>query len=83
MYRSGITGERCAALFVLGLLMFNPPLLTVFGVRNFLAGVPVFFLYVFLAWAGLIMLTALTSRAERRDSNPPQQTSRIQTLGRP
>lgn len=74
MHRSGITGERCAALFALGLLIFNPPLLSIFGVPNFLAGVPVFFLYIFLAWGGLIVLLALTSRAEHKlDEAAPEQ----------
>ena len=83
MHRSGITGERCAALFALGLLIFNPPLLAVFGVPNFLVGVPVFFLYIFLAWFGLIVLLALTSRAERKFVQAQPESQRPQQHDRP
>jgi len=59
-----VRGQRLAALFLLGLLLFNYPLLAVFNVPGTLLGVPVLYAYVFIAWAALIALMALA--VERR-----------------
>jgi hypothetical protein len=54
-----VRGQRLAALALLGLLLFNFPLLAVFNVPGALLGVPVLYAYFFLAWAALIALMAL------------------------
>ncbi len=41
---------------MLGVILFNFPVLAVFNVRANLLGVPVLFAYLFLAWAALILL---------------------------
>jgi hypothetical protein len=60
---SGLTG-RLAGIFLLGLALFNPPLLSVFNAPVFVMGVPLLYLYLFAAWAGLILILALA--VERR-----------------
>jgi hypothetical protein len=59
-----VRGQRLAALALLGLLLFNYPLLAVFNVPGTLFGVPVLYAYFFIAWAALIALMALV--IERR-----------------
>jgi hypothetical protein len=59
-----VRGQRLAALALLGLLLFNYPLLAVFNVPGTLFGIPVLYAYFFLAWAALIALMALV--IERR-----------------
>lgn len=56
--------DRMIALFLLALLLFNPPLLRLFGVEGALLGVPVLYAYILGAWAVVIALAALV--AERR-----------------
>ena len=51
-------GQRFEALCMLGLLLFNYPILTLFNVSGTLFGVPVLYAYIFIAWAGLIALMA-------------------------
>lgn len=51
--------QRLAALFALGAVLFNYPLLALFNRALVVAGVPLLYLYVFLAWALLITLLAL------------------------
>jgi hypothetical protein len=51
-------GERLIALFLLGALAFSPALLHVFRSGALVLGVPVFYLYLFAAWAGLIAVAA-------------------------
>jgi len=59
-----VRGQRLAALFLLGLLLFNYPLLAVFNVPGTLLGIPVLYAYFFIAWVVLIALMALV--IERR-----------------
>ncbi|SMH59239.1 hypothetical protein [Azospirillum agricola] len=56
--------DRMVALFLLGLLLFNPPLLRLFGVEGALFGVPLLYAYIMGAWAVVIALAAVA--AERR-----------------
>ena len=51
-------GQRFVALCMLGLLMFNYPILTLFNVSGTVFGVPVLYAYIFIAWATLIALMA-------------------------
>lgn len=59
-------GERCLALFVLGLLVFNPPLLSLFSVDRVIGGIPVLYVYLFVAWGALVVLLALNSTGDLR-----------------
>ena len=59
MIRSSIKGQRLAALFLLGCLLFNYPLLSLFAGREEFFGIPQIYAYVFMAWALLIGLMAL------------------------
>jgi len=54
-----VRGQRLVALCLLGLLLFNYPLLAVFNVQGTLFGIPVLYAYFFIAWAVLITLMAL------------------------
>jgi len=65
MTKSSRRGPRLVALFLLGCLMFNYPLLALFNVRATLLGIPLLYAYLFAAWALLIALVALvTGRRE-------------------
>ena len=65
MIPSGSKGPRLAALCLLGVLLFNYPVLAVFNVHGTLFGVPVLYAYFFIAWGALIALMALV--VESRD----------------
>jgi len=54
-----VRGQRLVALFLLGCLLFNYPLLYLFNVGDAPFGIPLSFMYVFIAWAGLIVLMAV------------------------
>jgi hypothetical protein len=60
MTKPNVKGQRLAALFVLGNLLFNYPLLALFNRPESVLGIPLLYLYVFGAWALLIALLALT-----------------------
>ena len=64
MNKFGSKGQRFVALCMLGLLLFNYPILALFNVPGTLFGVPVLYAYVFIAWAVLIALMALVSNSD-------------------
>ena len=51
-------GQRFVALCLLGMVLFNYPILALFNVPGAVFGVPVLYVYIFLAWAALIALMA-------------------------
>jgi len=59
MLRSNLKGQRLVALFLLGGLLFNYPLLAVFNVAGEAFGIPALYVYIFLAWALMIGLLAI------------------------
>ena len=63
MYDFETKGPRFVALCMLGMLLFNYPILTLFNVQGALFGVPVLYAYLFIAWAGLIALMALLAES--------------------
>ena len=77
MNRPGATGERLLALFLLGVLMFSPPLLKIFSVDTYVVGVPLLYLYLFIAWAVLVVIAASLAggRSEARDMHADPSVS--------
>ena len=60
MSKPNAKGQRLVALFLLGNVIFNYPLLALFNRPVSVAGIPLLYLYVFGAWALLIALLAVT-----------------------
>lgn len=60
MRKPSLTGQRLAALFLLGFLLLNYPLLSLSGGGQIWFGIPVLYLYIFGVWAALIALIAVT-----------------------
>ncbi|HEY9446857.1 MAG TPA: hypothetical protein VIQ62_07260 [Burkholderiales bacterium] len=58
MKENSVKGQRLVALFLLGCLLLNYPLLEIFASPAHVAGIPLLFVYVFSAWALLIALMA-------------------------
>ena len=53
--------QKFVALCMLGLVLFNYPILALFNVPGTLLGVPVLYAYLFIAWAVLIALMAFVA----------------------
>lgn len=65
MQQRSVTGQRLAALGLLGWLLFNFPLLSLFNDGGTWFGVPRLYAYLFAAWAVLIALLALVAEGRR------------------
>ena len=59
MAKAGRRGARLLALFLLGCLLINYPLVALFNARATTLGIPVLYAYLFTAWALLILLVAV------------------------
>ena len=57
--KQGLKNSNLVALFVLGCLLFNYPLLSLFNQASTAFGIPVLYAYLFAAWGILIGLLAL------------------------
>ena len=55
----GIHGQRLIAVFLLGCLLLNYPLLSLFNIDYRVFGIPLLYVYTFVAWGVLIALTAV------------------------
>ena len=58
-------GQRFVALCLLGTLLFNYPILALFNVSGTVLGVPVLYVYMFVAWAALIAAMAWLAESKR------------------
>ncbi|WP_158045762.1 hypothetical protein [Skermanella pratensis] len=63
------SGERLVALFLLALVLFNPPLLKAFGAPGSFFGWPALLVYIFGTWALVIVLLGLAMERRHRDED--------------
>lgn len=79
MKKTGDSGEKCAALFLLGIVLIFPPVLSIFNVDTLVFGVPLLFIYFIAAWGALIALLARTVD----DADEPEAPIAERGVGRP
>lgn len=65
--------EQIVALFVAGALAFNYPILSIFNRFLLPLGIPLLYLYIFLAW--LVIIAVLAMVMERRVGRESRRTS--------
>ena len=70
MTRDKINGRRLVGLFLLGVLLFNFPLLYLFNRPVLVLGVPALYLYLFAAWSVVILLMLIISHSKPGESLP-------------
>ena len=63
-FKSKSKGQRFVALCMLGIVLFNYPVLALFNVHGSVLGVPALYAYIFAAWAGLIALMARVAEGD-------------------
>jgi hypothetical protein len=56
--KPGIDQQWLIAVFILGGVLFNYPILSLFNAPAILFGIPVLYVYIFLAWGFVIALVA-------------------------
>ncbi|MEQ8704513.1 MAG: hypothetical protein RIC19_11365 [Phaeodactylibacter sp.] len=56
---------KLISIFLLGMVLFNFPLASLFSRDGLFLGLPKLYWYFFLVWAGLIALTAWIARSPK------------------
>jgi hypothetical protein len=71
----GAIGERSVAAFLLGFLALNAPILSIFNAEVRLFGIPLLYLYLFLVWSAVVVLTAMISglRPRAKTDRAPEE----------
>jgi hypothetical protein len=65
MKRSDITGQRLTAIFAMGCILLNYPIVSLFGGPDVVGGVPLLYVYVLGMWVLLIALMAFVIERPR------------------
>lgn len=65
MFQSTVKSQRLAALFLLGVVLFNYPVLALFNRAADVLGIPVLYAFIFGAWTAVIGLLALVVERSR------------------
>lgn len=65
MSRPNMTGQRLVAVFLLGCVLLNYPILFLFNRPTEIFGIPLLYLYIFGAWSFLILLMAYVIERRR------------------
>lgn len=73
MNRPRRNSEWSVVLFVVALLAFNPPVLSIFSVPELIFGVPTLYLYIFVVWGGAVALLAANVPGLMRSTAAPQR----------
>lgn len=65
MRKPDVTAEWLVAAFLLGVVLFNYPILSLFNRDASIGGIPLLYVFIFVAWAALIGLAAWIIGRER------------------
>ena len=72
MTRENAKGRRLVGVFLLGLVLLNYPILSLFNLQKLLFGVPLLYCYMFFVWAALIGLIVFITSFPGKSSVPNQ-----------
>ena len=73
MTKDSIKNKRLVGLFLLGCIVFNYPLLSLFNLKRMLYGLPLFYLYIFAAWSVMIILLIIVTHRSSTQNKPPME----------
>ena len=60
--------RRLVGLFLLGFVLFNYPVISLFNLNKFWFGIPILYLYVFGVWLILVLLIVLITKINHNNS---------------
>jgi hypothetical protein len=64
-----LIGQRLALIFLLGLILLNDPVLSLFDKGKNINGLPLIYLYLMIIWGALIALVGWTVAAGKTDND--------------
>ena len=64
MTKESVRNRRLVGVFLLGIILFNYPVLSLFNLSYLVFGIPLLYLYMFFAWAVTIGLIAWVTKVK-------------------
>ncbi len=83
MFQHNLTGQRFAAIFILGWILLNYPLLALFNHAGTWYGIPILYAYLFIVWALIIGLLAYVAEKIAEKSSQPEIHASADTAATP
>ncbi|MGV8892318.1 MAG: hypothetical protein ACOH2K_05140 [Burkholderiaceae bacterium] len=81
MFQHNLTGQRFAAIFLLGWILLNYPLLALFNHAGTWYGIPILYAYLFIVWALIIGLLAyIAEKSSQPDNHADGEATATLTL---
>ena len=71
MTPESVKGRRLVGLFLLGFVLFNYPIISLFSIEADLLGIPVLYYYCFGVWVLMIIAIRYVTRNQVRYPKPP------------
>ncbi len=68
MTNEPLKSRRLVAVFLLGLVLFNFPIISLFNYKLLFFGIPLLFIYMFVSWILIIFLIALITKPHSKRS---------------
>lgn len=68
MTRDSIKIKRSVGIFLLGCILFNYPILSLYNLDILIMGFPLLYFYMFCVWAGIILLLILLNEFFQREN---------------
>ena len=71
MTPDSVKSRRLVGLFLLGFVLFNYPIFSLFSIETELLGIPILYLYCFSAWLLVIVLIRYVTRRRQQLPKTP------------
>ena len=82
MTQANSKNKRLVGLFLLGVLFFNYPLLSLFNHHSSVFGIPILYFYIFSVWTSLIaMMIVITTCTGKGKKNKQVETGTTGEIG--
>lgn len=62
MTPESLKGRRLVGLFLLGCVLFNYPIISLFNINSYWFGIPILYVYVFGIWCFIIALIVFVTK---------------------
>lgn len=75
MTPESLKGRRLVGLFLLGCILFNYPIISLFNINSYLFGIPILYIYLFGIWLFIIVLIVFVTKFNINVPPAPGHTS--------
>ncbi len=79
MSDKGVKARRLVGLFLIGCVLSNYPIISLFNLKRMFLGFPLLYLYMFSIWGGMVLLIFWITRSSSENRRPVSAAKSEQT----